>query len=452
MKKTGLKYGVLIGLVCAAQGLMAQHLQVDGHMLEDANGNPIVLRGINYPVIDDYNVRLDHAAEVEQKIDQLAMTGANCVRFPWYTNGTHYKDQLDPNAHPDYGPGTLDGYVNNGGLSHLLAYTRNKGMIPILEIHDFTGGNDHVAFQNEVMGFWTDPDVLNLIATHSEYLVINLANEYGLVRFTNNQQTASNAFRDNYITAITALRNAGVTVPILIDAPDYGQSSTELLTVAPAILNSDPLGNIMFSAHAYWAGYANNATDVQTKLDEIQVAGYCFILGEVANSQADAPDYCGELDLSQLYPVILNNACERQIGWLAWCYDQDCDPDRELTTDGNFANLTAYGNDIVYNTTYGLLSDGGCGAVSLVDSVNAVTENSQVVIAVYPNPAGTHFYVSGTDGQPVQLIVRNALGELVFSGEVMQGQSISCAAWKPGVYMLWSTSPHGMWTSRFTKL
>lgn len=147
MKTTFLKCGLLVGLLTGGNIVSAQHLQVDGSLLEDANGNTIILRGINYPMIDDYDVRLDNSAEVESKIDQLAMTGANCVRFPWYTNGTHYKDQLDPNDHPDYGPGTLDGYVNNGNLGHLLAYTRQKGMIPVLEIHNFTGANDNVVFK-----------------------------------------------------------------------------------------------------------------------------------------------------------------------------------------------------------------------------------------------------------------------------------------------------------------
>lgn len=302
------------------------------------------------------------------------------------------------------------------------------------------------------MGFWTDPDVLDLIAAHSEYLVINLANEYGLVRFTNNQQAASNAFRDNYISAITTLRNAGVTVPIMIDAPDYGQSSTELLTVAPAILNSDPLGNIIFSAHAYWAGYANNATAVQTKLNEIQTAGYCYILGEVANSQADAPNYCGELDLSQLYPVILNNACERQIGWLAWCYDQDCDPNREISTDGSFANLTPYGNDIVNNAAYGLLSLEGCGAMPLTDSVNAITENEGLAITVSPNPATDGFFLSGDMGQSVHLTVRNAIGQVIVSVDVASGEEVKCSGWKPGVYLLQMTTSSGIVPERFSKL
>lgn len=410
--------------------ISAQTLTVSGRNLLDTYGNTVVLRGINYPIIDDYGVHTDNPTQVDNKINQIAQSGANCVRFPWYTNGAHYKDNLDPGTNPGYGPGTLESYVNDGSLSHLLSYTRQQGMIPILEIHDLTGGNNNAIFQSQVMGFWTDPDVLQVIAENEGHLIINLANEYGLVRFTGDQAAASIAFRDNYITSIQTLRGLGVTVPIMIDAPDYGQSSTELVAIANAILAADPLGNIIFSAHAYWYGYANSQAAVETKLNEIEASGTCYILGEIANSQADAPTYCGELDLSALYPIILNESCSRDIGWLAWSWDQDCDGDREMASNGNFSSLTPYGTDIIYNLDYGLLSTSGCGAMPLAENgiFNAVSNNDNptvcsgenhtiIITAMGGTPpysgegtfivgAGTHTYtVTDSLGESVDVIV-----------------------------------------------
>ena len=265
--------------------LNAQHLQVNGANLEDGSGNTIVLRGVNYPIIDDYNVQLNNYADVEHKIEQVALTGANCIRFPWYLNGTHYKDLMNPVQNPGYGAGTIESYVNNGHLSHLLAYTFQQGMIPILEIHNLSGSDNYTSFQNDVVaGFWTDPAVLQVIDENKAYLIINLANEFGDVVGTANPTASLNTFKTNYITAISTIRTAGVDVPIMVDAPDWGQTSSELVNVANDIALGDPLSNTMFSVHAYWDEYANTQPAIATKLTEMVNTNRCFILGEVANT------------------------------------------------------------------------------------------------------------------------------------------------------------------------
>lgn len=387
MKKITVLILALTALVQTASSY-AQTLYVDGSVLKDASGNPIILRGVNYPIIDDYDVQLNNYAVVEHKIDQVALSGANCIRLQWYTNGVHYKDQYDPAIHPGYGPGTLDGYVNNGHLSHLITYARTKGMITILELHDLTGSTDDALFQSQIMGFWNDPDVLQLIEENKGHIIVNFANEYGKVRFTGNQAAASAAFRDTYVAAIQSFRANNVTVPIMIDAPDFGQSSTELLNVSGNLYSADFTGNIIFSAHAYWYAYANNLSAIQTKLNEFSTSNKCWVFGEIANSQADAPNYCGELDISNLYPMILEEACTRNLGWLAWSWDQDCDNNREIAAGGEIANLTPYGNDIINNANYGLLSTSGCGAEPLA-TIDAGLSSNEIQFKVWPNPVQT---------------------------------------------------------------
>jgi len=443
IKKNGICFAFsLFGIT----SLFAQTLQVNGSSLQDFNGNNIVLRGVNYPIIDDYNVQLDDFQAVEDKIDQVAMSGANCIRFQWYTNGVHYKDQLDPATNPGYGPGTLDSYVNDGSLSHMISYTRSKGMISILELHDLTGGNDNAVFQSQIMGFWTDPDVTQLIEENKTHLIINLANEYGLVRFTGNQTAASTAFRNNYITAIQALRNLNVDVPIMIDAPDYGQSSTELLAVADDLLAADTQGNIIFSTHTYWFGYANNQSAVQTKMNEMETSGLCCFLGEIANSQADAPNYCGELDLSTLYPIILEEACSREIGWLGWSWDQDCDPDREMTTNGNVANATPYGTDLMANTNYGLQSIDGCGA-QVLGPLDAGVNDLGTSSGVWPNPVILDLHIT----VPFESFeICNLWGEVLSAGS-SKSQTIDCSKLATGCYWVRISSDGGSQTLKFQK-
>ena len=390
-----MKKSLLILLLSVLLSAKAQQttLQVAGKNLVTTSGQTVILRGINYPIIDDGNISLSVMSQYHHKIDEAAKTGANVIRLPWYTDGTHWRDNITP--------GTINGYLTNGNLSDLLGYCHTKGMIPVLEIHNATCSNDWNYFNMTVMPWWKSTAVLSLIQTHKAYLIINLANEFGQARWTANTATGLNVFKTNYNAAVSQLRTLGVQVPIMIDAPDCGQSSTELLSVAESMVTSDPEHNLIFSSHAYWSGYATTLAAVQGKLNEAQNTNVCFILGEVANTQDN--NACGDLSLAALYPIILQEACSRNIGWMAWTFDQDCSAPRELTTNGEFINLTAYGNDIVNNANYGLKSAGGCGAALLAAARFDVVE----ALSIYPNPAQNTIAVN----KP-QLILKAAIYDL----------------------------------------
>ncbi|MCB0452663.1 MAG: cellulase family glycosylhydrolase [Aequorivita sp.] len=342
-------------------------LYVNGKDLIFPNDEKIILRGVNYPIIDA--MRIDDMAQVKAQIDQAALTESNAIRFPWYTDGVHFWD------FPEYsGPGTVDGWVTDGSLQEMLEYAHQKGMIPILELHDpnlydengnvkeyrITCSNNWNYFNNVVAPWWKRQEVLDIIAATQNYLIINLANEFGEARFIGNPPNAMETFKTNYNRLIADLRALNVNVPIMIDAPDCGTSSTELLSVAPEMLVADPKKNLIFSTHAYWHDYAPTQAQSDQKLDEIANSNLCFIIGEVANTQ-DVND-CGSQNITAIAENVLEKACTEQIGWLAWTYDQDCSAPREMTTDGNFANLTPWGELVVNNPQYGLKSNNGCGA------------------------------------------------------------------------------------------
>lgn len=341
-------------------------LYVSGKDLMLPSGEKIILRGINYPTIDAG--RIDNIAQVKLQIDEAAKTGANVIRFPWYTNGAHYWDG------DAGGPGTVDGWVADGSLKSMLEYTHQKGMIPILELHDpnlydaqgnlveerITCSNNWNYFNTKVANWWKSQVVLNLIEETKGYLIINLANEFGQVRFIGNPPTAIETFRTNYNQLISQLRALGVTVPIMIDAPDCGTSSSELLSIAEEMQTADPQHNLIFSSHAYWYEYAPNQATINQKLDEANNKNVCFVLGEVANTQD--VNGCGSNDILEIAKNVLEKACTNSIGWMAWTFDQDCSGPREMTPDGNFNNLTPWGDLVVNNPQYGLKSGAGCGA------------------------------------------------------------------------------------------
>lgn len=369
-----------------AQGTM----KVIGQNLTTPSGQTVVLRGVNYPIINEGSISLSNPTQYQAYIDQVALTGANCIRLPWYTNGQSWRDQ------PANGgtAGTVNGYVNSGHLNNIIAYCISKNMVPILSIHDdsyITCNQDWSHFNTAVMNFWTSSAVLNLIENNKSRIIINLANEFDYVRWTGNPTAELNTFKNNYNTAIATLRGLNVKVPIMIDAPDCGQSSTELLSISESMNASDSEHNLIFSSHAYWGGYASTLAQVQSKLNEAQSKNVCFVLGEIANNQDDAS--CGSMGLYTLYPQILTEACSRNIGWMAWTFNHDCTQYsashnnttyRVMSTTSNASNLTTYGNEIVNNSNWGLKALNACGANTTVLSI----ENfDKTIFNIYPNPS-----------------------------------------------------------------
>ncbi|WP_341906804.1 cellulase family glycosylhydrolase [Fluviicola taffensis] len=410
-------------------------LQVVGKNITSANGQTIVIRGVNYGLINQGDISLDNPAGYQAYIDEVANTGANAVRIPWYTNGQNWRDIPGP---PNNGtPGTVDGYVTNGHLSNIIAYCISKKMIPILSIHDdsyITCKDNWSYFNSTVMNFWTDPDVLALIEANKAYLIINLANEFDKVRWgAGSVASELITFKTNYSAAVATLRQAGVNVPIIIDAPDCGQSSTELLSVAEEMNQNDSRHNLIFSSHAYWYGYANTLSQVQTKLNEAQNTAVCFILGEVATNQDGDNGECGFYDLSALYPIILDEVCSRNIGWLAWTFSLDCSPAREMSPNGSASNLTTFGNDIINNVNYGLKSTNGCGAV-LIDESAGINKNSPGLVTIEPNP--TKDIVTIQSESSGILLIRNTLGEVIYRENHLQKSVISVDQFKAGIYFV----------------
>lgn len=333
-------------------------ITVSGKNLVLPGGQSFLLRGINYPIIDEGVPTLGNPTQYKFKIDEAAKTGANAIRIQWYTNGTHWLDKTGSGT-----PGTVDGLLNDGTLSNIIGYCHQKRMIPILVVQNTVCKSDWNYFNNVAVAWWQQPVVLDLINKHKKYLIANIACEFGNVLWAADPAAAQETFKNNYTQAVQRLRSAGITIPFMIDAPDCGTSSSELAKVAKDILNADPAKNIIFSAHTYWADYASNEAAIKAKLDEIDKTGVCFIFGEVGNWQDG--NTCCAYDISNLYRIVLNEACKRNIGWLAWTFSQDCCKPREMTTNGEFNTLTPYGSDIIHNSAYGLLSGGACAAQPL---------------------------------------------------------------------------------------
>lgn len=313
-------------ILCAKAWSQTAHLNVSGRYLIGNCGDTITLRGVNYAA---YNWGY---SPNQLNISQIAQTGANAVRIPWYASGS---------------PALYADWVK---LDSALSKCIQNNIIPILDLHDQTCQNN-TANLISMTNWWTQASFLNLESKYRSSLIINVANEALFVAWTGNPAQAQTTYVNTYTTIINNLRNAGIQVPLMIDAPDCGTNLDVLTSVAATLQANDPQHNLLFSAHTYWYSYANNdSLTMRNKIVNAVNANYPFIFGEVANQQDDQT-LC-QYNLN--YRPILSIAQEYNIGWLAWLWDNDGCPNRQVSTNGNYNSLTPYGQIIVNNSYFGI--------------------------------------------------------------------------------------------------
>jgi poly(3-hydroxybutyrate) depolymerase len=326
---------------------LPQTLFIQGRNLYDTQSQPVTLRGVNYSVMDDWGFP---ASDLISEIDK---SGANTVRLEWYKTYA---------ARPAY---------NATDLDNLLIKCKTYRIIPILELHDLTCAEDVNRINTELISWWTDPAIVTVLNKHKKYLIINLANEVGRYRWLGYSAAGLNNWKDSYKTAITSIRNAGLNMPIMIDGPDCGTDVRAIVDGGQEIITHDPIHNVIFSVHSYWAGY-NGFADLTNAIN----ANLPLVFGEVANKQDEyvngANSFCHyNIDGTTTppnnptngfqYQTLLNTLKTNNIGWLAWAWTRDGCPTRNMTSNsptapyGGFNTLTTYGNDIVNNLNYGLL-------------------------------------------------------------------------------------------------
>lgn len=260
------------------------HFYVDGSTLRDSSGAAFVMRGNNFPVIwfpNDYKPSLSAAASL----------GCNAARLVWQVNAGSWQPQL----------ATLD---------EAIALCIAHKMVPIVELHDFTGGTSN----NDIItatGFYASDRVKTILDKYSSFLIINIANEWG------SGNTTPLAWQQAYLPAIRRLRDAGYKIPIMIDAPGYGQSETAIVAYGNSLLEADPEKNILFSTHAYsnW----NDASTYEARIDNILVKNLCFVFGEfgwnVPDNQQPA-DFVCKVDA----PLLMQLCQSKKVGYLGWSW------------------------------------------------------------------------------------------------------------------------------------
>jgi mannan endo-1,4-beta-mannosidase len=346
----------------------------DGRHLHDPNGKKIVLRGINLPLLDDWSFPPgDTLADLEQ-------TGANAVRIQWYIK----YPRLEPPAaqRPEYGVADLDAFLTKCKANH---------MIPILGLWDVTCEANTTLLNTQLIPWWTSDAVVAVLDKHKQYLIINLANELGFVRWSDDPATALSEFKNAYKSALTTIREK-LHMPVMIDAPDCGTSIDAWITIGQELIDHDPDHNLLLSVHAYWAAF-----DGMPHIDTAVNGNLPVVFGEVANKQDETVDHVTQFcfyDLDGLnenhppqnaftYQSLLQTLKTQEIGWLAWSWWPDSCSSRNIGKyDQNthqYEGLTEpFGDDIVNHPEYGLKSSAERSSIfdrdgGIVNSANSIT-------------------------------------------------------------------------------
>ncbi len=260
---------------------------VSGRDLYDRCGTKVVLRGVNEMVV--WSSGKDGVPE----FSEIAKTGANAVRIVWSDEGTASE---------------LDTAIDNAVA---------QGLIPIVENHDATGDLSKVS---GVVDYWTQVDVVAVLENHASHLLLNIANEAGAT-------VSQSAFEATYEDAISRIRDSGVDVPLVIDAPGWGQDINMLQAAGSALQAHDPRHNVLFSVHMWWDD--STGARVKSELQQSVDMGLPLIVGEFAQHAVTLCD-----DKPFAYKVLLAEAQKHGIGWLAWSWGSVANSD--CASEGSF--------------------------------------------------------------------------------------------------------------------
>ena len=325
----------------------------------------------------------------------------------------------------------------------------------MLELHDFTHiHTDTTAFNNQILNWWLSAPVLNLIEKHKGHLLLNIANEYGPAMYpapnytlNPNYNTEITNWVKHYKSIITHLRSVQITIPIVIDAPNYGMDYQTVINHATEFNAHDPYHRIIMSCHAYWNIPANDVANIINQLSQLTVP---VIFGEVGNVDFS----CAAIPLE----TVLQTAQTKNMGWLAWSWHRDGEcPTRNMTAnetawnstiDGQFSSLTSYGNTIVNNAQYGLKFH----AEKMTNCVVGLEEN-QLDMKLYPNPVSDKLIIE-LDNTPItQIIIFDLEGRIIqtIEGNNQSKMELKTASLNNGIYILEVESQYGVSTYQIIK-
>ncbi|MDO4319069.1 MAG: cellulase family glycosylhydrolase [Bacteroidales bacterium] len=271
---------------------LTKGFHTDGTRLLDGNGNEFVMRGLNY----SYAWQTGSWGVIKSAKDW----GCNAIRI----------NIGDGKASERDGNGWLS-YTDRSTLESLILECEKDKLIGVFSPHNETGSNSTGDLMNAA-DYWAGmADVMN---AHLGTAILNITNEW-----MSDEDAAK--WSDSYVQAVTRIREAGIKSTIIVDVAGYGQGASVLSADdgrhAQAIIDADPLHNIMFSIHMYHVS-GQTAEIARGFMDDALALDVPLLIGEIAY------EHKAHLAWPEGGPVawesILEYAREKNVSWLAWSW------------------------------------------------------------------------------------------------------------------------------------
>lgn len=322
--------------ICTSDSTPESLLSVNGKFLMDNCGDTVILKGLNHGNI--YDVTDFGAGEIEQ----INQTGANAVRL---VVSQTYCTFPPPNF------GCVPVPTTATQVAQMLEACAENKLIPIVELHDFTGSANPAADLIQAANWWIQPSIKNVLLEHQNYLIINIANEPSQSNYPPSAAEQTTYLNAN-INAIQMLRDAGFTCPIMIDGMHWGKDHTFFVNHGASLMAADPMHNLLYSVHAYWpsGGVGIQFTDAQiiNNMNVLATVNAPIVLGEIAHDEVQQNSLIFPIN----YELLMDLCAEHDFGYLIWWWgriEPGSTSDLYITTNGLAANLTSHGN-VMINT------------------------------------------------------------------------------------------------------
>lgn len=368
------KFSVIVFLLLAKFSFsQGDTMYVSGRYLYSSAGEKVVLRGMN----EMYVWSSDKTGL--WSLAEIAKTGANCTRLAW-----------------------TEAYGDKSQLATLIKNCVDNKMIAIPECHDATGDWSKL---NICINFWNNPALVKAVQDNKKWTIVNIGNEVGA--------TVTPAdFSAGYMRAIDSLRKWGYTVPIMIDACGWGQNVDVLFSTWKEILGHDPLKNVIFSAHSYWATTVN-----YTRIaDKAKTENMPIVIGE--GPSITQVSGCKLLD----YQTGLSVTAENEIGWMSWSWglvdNGDCPKYFDHTTNGRFGSWdNVEAQNLVVEHEFSLMHTSARPASMFSDGIVPVS-------GIYVSPRNPHIKQGDSVAVKVHLAPINAVDKAFTLSIVQSGDFI----------------------------
>jgi mannan endo-1,4-beta-mannosidase len=310
----------MVALMVACQIIVYSQpaaMYVKDRYLFSANGDTVILKGFNAMIVY-WDIHGD------RNFPEIEKTGANCVRIFW--------NLAAPTPQPD----DLDKVLENCIKHH---------MIPIISLWEATGDWDKIQY---CVDYWRSAEIVPILQKYQEHLLLNIANEPG------NKAMADTVFRNTYASAVNQLRTAGLHMPLIMDADNWGRHADALLNNGPYLLEEDPDKNLIFSWHlwdpANWG--TGTVSEITRIINKAAVTNICFIVGEFG--PCEQCDKCTGTKIN--WEFMIEKAFQNNIGYLPWVWKwTDCHAivNNETGAYGSWVN-PGWGEDVAIKNTYSI--------------------------------------------------------------------------------------------------